>query len=174
FPSTNYTVAAQSRLAVALVATDADLPAQVLSYSLVRGPAGLTVSTNGLLEWTPPASAANTTNVVSVAVRDGVTSVTTTVRILVRPVGSGAGSEAKVAQRARLSLQVQPDQSLVLRAVGPVGARYQVESTSLLGVEWQAVKSLGVIETQGDEEPVDVPLPADEAGGFRQFRLRKL
>ena len=159
---------------MALVATDSDLPAQVLTYSLTKGPAGLTVSTNGLLQWAPPASFANTTNLVTVSVRDGVVGVTTTLRILVGPVGSGTGSEAKVAQRARLSLQVQPDQSLVLRAVGPAGARYQLESTSLLGVEWESVQAVGVIETQGEEEPVDVPLPADEAGGFRQFRLRRL
>jgi hypothetical protein len=174
FPSTSYTVAAQSRLSVALAATDSDLPAQVLTYSLAKGPAGLTVSTNGLLQWTPPASLANTTNLVTVSVRDGVATVTTTLRIVVGPVGSGTGSEAKVAQRAGLSLQVRPDQSLVLRAVGPAGGRYQLESTSLLGVEWEALESVGVIETQGEEEPVEVPLPVDEAGGFRQFRLRKL
>jgi hypothetical protein len=174
FPSTNYTVAAQGRLSVVLAATDSDLPAQVLTYGLTRGPAGLTVSTNGLLQWTPPATLANTTNVVSVSVRDGVATVTSTLRIIVGPVGSGTGSEAKVAQRARLSLQVQPDQSVVLRAVGPAGARYEVESTSSLGVEWQVVEPVGVVETRGEEEPVEVPLPTEEAGGFRQFRLRKL
>jgi len=174
FPSTSYTVAAQSRLSVTLSATDSDLPAQVLTYGLAKGPAGLTVSTNGLLQWTPPANFANTTNLVTVSVSDGVATVVTTLRILVGPVGSGAGSESKVAQRAGLSLQVRPDQSLVLRAVGPAGGRYQLESTSLLGVQWEAVESVDVIETRGEEEPVEVPLPADEDAGFRQFRLRKL
>jgi len=173
FPATNVTVAAQSRLSLALRATDPDIPVQALTYRLDRGPAGLTVSTNGLLEWTPPASFANTTNVVTVTVRDGVASVSSTVRILVRPVGSTGGSEGKAGPKVLLSLQVQPDQSLVLRVVGPIGGRYRVESTTLLGVDWRTEASIGVIETLGDEEPVVVPLPTDAAGEFRQFRLRK-
>ncbi|MBX3732475.1 MAG: putative Ig domain-containing protein [Verrucomicrobiae bacterium] len=38
---------------VQLTASDADLPAQVLSYSLVSGPSGLTVGAGGLVSWTP-------------------------------------------------------------------------------------------------------------------------
>ena len=146
---------------------------QVLTYRLDKGPAGLTVSTNGLLEWTPPASLANTTNVVAVTVRDGVTSVSSTVRVIVRPEGSGGGSEGKAGPKTLLSLQVQPDQSMTLRVVGPVGQRFRVESTTMLGADWQTDESIGVIETQGDEEPVVVPLPIESSGSFRQFRLRK-
>jgi len=173
FPATNFTVAAQSKLSVALKATDADIPVQVLKYSLSRGPAGLTVSTNGLLEWTPPASLANTTNSVTVSVTDGTATVSTVFRVLVRPVGSGPGSEGKASQKTYLSMQVQPDQSLALRVVGPEGGRFRVESSSLLGAEWQTVDSVGQIETLGDEVPVVVPIPADGIGQFRQFRLRK-
>lgn len=36
-----------------LVARDIDLPAQRLTYTLVSGPVGMTVSESGLLEWTP-------------------------------------------------------------------------------------------------------------------------
>jgi len=146
---------------------------QVLTYRLDKGPTGLTVSTNGLLEWTPPASFANTTNTVAVTVRDGVTSVSSSIRIVVRPVGSGGGSEGKAGSKTLLSLQVQPDQSMVLRVVGPVGARFRVESTTLLGGDWRVEESFGLIETQGDEEPVVVPLPMEAVGEFRQFRLRK-
>ena len=106
--------------------------------------------------------------------RDGTITVTSTVTILVRPVGSGAGSEdGKAGPRALLSLQLQPDRSMVLKVVGPVGARYRVESTPLLGAEWQTEESIAVIETQGETEPVVVPLPSEEAGQSRQFRLRK-
>ena len=171
FPATNVTVAAQSRLSVALRATDADVPVQTLTYRLDRGPAGLTVSTNGLLEWTPPATFANTTNVVTVSVRDGVASTASTVTIVVRPVGSGGGSEAKAGPKTLLSLQVRPDKSLVLRVTGPAGARFRVESTTSLDLDWRTEASIGVIETRGDPEPVEVPLPAESAEGFRQFRV---
>jgi len=173
FAATNLTVAALSKLSFALKATDADIPIQVLKYSLTRGPAGLTVSTNGLLEWTPPASLANTTNSVTVSVTDGTATVTTVFRILVRPVGSGPGSEGKASQRTYLSMLVQPDQSLALRVVGPEGGRFHVESARILGDEWQRVDSLGEVETLGEENPVVIPIPTEAAGEFRQFRLMK-
>jgi hypothetical protein len=68
---------------------------------------------------------------------------------------------------------VQPDQSLVLRVVGPEGGRFRVESTTLLGVEWQPVDAIGEIETLGEDRPVIVPIPVEETGEFRQFRLKK-
>ena len=42
-------------LSYQLVATDADLPAQELSYFVVSGPPGLSASSTGLLTWTPTA-----------------------------------------------------------------------------------------------------------------------
>jgi hypothetical protein len=171
FPSTNLTVAAQSRLVAALQASDGDLPAQILSYRLEGGPAGLTVSTNGLLEWTPAVGSANTTNIVRVSVSDSLVRVQTTVRIVVGPVGSGSGSEAKGGSRTLLSMQIEPDKSLVLRIVGPDGARFRVESSSGLLGDWKPVLSIGDIETTGEESPVLVPVPEDDRGGFRQFRL---
>jgi hypothetical protein len=122
-PVTNLTVAATSKLSVALKATDVDIPVQALSYRLERGPQGLTVSTNGLLEWTPAASFAQTTNVVTVSVSDSVSRVQATFRIIVRPVGSGPGSEGKAIQKTYLSLTVRPDQTLGLKVVGPEAVR---------------------------------------------------
>ena len=173
FPSTNWTVVAQSKLSVPLKATDVDIPVQVLSYRLERGPAGLTVSTNGLLEWTPASSLVNTTNIVTVSVSDTVTRIQTTFRVIVRPVGSGSGSETKAIARTSLALVVQPDQTLSLKVVGPEGACFRVESTTLLGVEWQSVDSIGEIQTLGENEPVVVPVPVEGTGDFRQFRLKK-
>jgi hypothetical protein len=173
FSGTNLNVAAQSKLASALQATDSDLPAQILSYRLEGGPAGLTISTNGLLEWTPPANFANTTNVVRVSVTDSQVRVQTTIRIVVGPVGSGTGSEAKSLARTLLSLQIQPDQSMVLKVAGPAGARFRVESTARLGGDWRTVDSLGVIQTLGEDVALSVPVPSDESEGFRQFRLVK-
>jgi hypothetical protein len=51
-------------------ATDADSPANTLSFELVSGPSGLTVATNGLIEWTPGADQGNSTNEVQIRVTD--------------------------------------------------------------------------------------------------------
>jgi hypothetical protein len=173
FPATNAVVAAQAGLLLPLVATDTDLPVQVLRFALVRGPVGLTVSTNGILQWTPPAASANTTNNVTVSVTDGTATATSVVRIVVGPAGSGTGSEAKTAERTHLSLQVRPDRSLVLSVVGAAGARFSVESSDSLGADWKLVDSIGEIETLGEGTPVLIPIPEDGADAFRQFRLRK-
>jgi hypothetical protein len=117
---------------------------------------------------------ANTTNIVTVSVSDTVTRIQTTFRVIVRPVGSGSGSETKAIARTYLALLVQPDQTLSLKVVGPEGARFQVESTTLLGMEWQTVDSIGEIQTLGENEPVVVPVPVEGTGEFRQFRLKKL
>ena len=55
---------------VQLTASDADLPAQVLSYSLVSGPSGLTVGAGGLVSWTPTEAQGPGEYEVTVQVRD--------------------------------------------------------------------------------------------------------
>ena len=51
---TNQTVAEGALLTVATAATDADLPAETLTYSLVAAPAGATLNpTTGVFTWTP-------------------------------------------------------------------------------------------------------------------------
>ncbi|MEN9675625.1 MAG: hypothetical protein RIS76_1521, partial [Verrucomicrobiota bacterium] len=49
----NQTVDELSLLSFNLSATDADRPAQTLTYMLVSGPGGLSVSTAGIVAWTP-------------------------------------------------------------------------------------------------------------------------
>jgi hypothetical protein len=51
-------------------ATDADLPAQRLSYSAVAAPAGVTVSSNGVVSWRPTEAQGPSTNVVLIRVSD--------------------------------------------------------------------------------------------------------
>ncbi|MFZ4818434.1 MAG: Ig-like domain-containing protein, partial [Limisphaerales bacterium] len=171
----NLTVAATGRLAVSLKATDSDLPEQALSYRLELGPQGLSVSTNGLLEWTPPASLANTTNAVRVSVSDGVARVQANFRILVGPVGSGTGSEAKAAVPTRIAMALSADGEPLLRVSGPEGAVFQVEASDLSGSQWEPVGSVPAVETLGEGfPPVEVPIPVDESRPFRRFRLRKL
>jgi hypothetical protein len=171
----NLTVAATGRLAVSLKATDSDLPEQALSYRLELGPQGLSVSTNGLLEWTPPAALANTTNAVRVSVSDGVARVQANFRILVGPVGSGTGSEAKAVVPTRIAMALSADGEPLLRVSGPEGAVFQVEASDLSGSQWEPVGSVPAVETLGEGfPPVEVPIPVDESRPFRRFRLRKL
>ncbi|MBL9174331.1 MAG: PQQ-dependent sugar dehydrogenase, partial [Verrucomicrobiales bacterium] len=53
-----------------LVATDADIPANTLTYSLVSGPDGLSVTGAGVMTWTPTEAQGPSTNVVTVKVAD--------------------------------------------------------------------------------------------------------
>jgi hypothetical protein len=57
-------------LSVTNTASDADMPANTLSYSLVNPPLGATINASGIITWTPTAAQANTTNLVETVVTD--------------------------------------------------------------------------------------------------------
>ena len=91
-PIANQTVYALTTLVLTNSATDPDLPAQTLTYSLDPGaPAGATIDvTNGVLQWTPAQAEAGT-NTITVRVSDnGLPNLsdawTFTVNVLPRPV----------------------------------------------------------------------------------------
>jgi len=63
-------------LTLTLLAADPDLPANPLSYRLVRGPSNLVVTPQGQLTWTPVRAQAPSANRIEVAVSDGTLSVT--------------------------------------------------------------------------------------------------
>ena len=84
--------------------TDADLPANRLTYRMVEGPTNLVLSEDGRLVWTPARNQAPTTNRVSVAVSDGTVSLTNSVRIEVfELVMAINGTEATEALNAPLN-----------------------------------------------------------------------
>src|SRR5262249_35514898 len=65
------TVNEGAALNLTLSATDPDIPANVLSYSLLSGPAGMTVNAStGGLSWTPSEAQGPSTNTVTVQVTD--------------------------------------------------------------------------------------------------------
>src|SRR5207248_2532192 len=66
----NQTINELTALNVSATATDADLPANTLTFALVSGPAGLTVAANGAIAWTPSEAQGPSTNVVTVRVFD--------------------------------------------------------------------------------------------------------
>lgn len=63
-------VTVDHELVVSINATDADLPAQTLSYELQNNPAGATIDANGVIRWTPDNSFAGTTQTFTFVVKD--------------------------------------------------------------------------------------------------------
>jgi hypothetical protein len=121
-----------SALSMVLAATDPDA-GQALEYSLVSGPAGLTVSRTGAVEWLPLVAQAPSTNEVSVRVVDtGVPplSATNRFRVLVR-VAPPAGPRMELPEfgsdgLVRFRVQARP------------GRQYRIEQGSVLG-QWSTL-----------------------------------
>ncbi|HRI45376.1 MAG TPA: putative Ig domain-containing protein, partial [Fimbriimonadaceae bacterium] len=68
--------------------SDADLPAQGLTFAKVSGPAALTVSASGLVEWTPGETDGGTSPSVTVSLTDGTDTVQETFTISVAEVNA--------------------------------------------------------------------------------------
>ena len=78
------TVAPFHTLVLTNAASDADLPAQPLVFSLVSGPTGAVVNTNtGVFSWTPSLTQSPSTNIIVIGVSDGFATITSnfTVRV---------------------------------------------------------------------------------------------
>src|SRR5207244_858391 len=67
----NQTINEQTALNVSASATDADLPANSLTFALVSAPTGMTINpATGAISWTPTEGQGPSTNAVSVSVTD--------------------------------------------------------------------------------------------------------
>jgi hypothetical protein len=66
----NRTILAQTTLVVTNTATANDMPPLTLTYSLLVAPSGASISTSGVITWTPPGSPSNTTNTITTVVQD--------------------------------------------------------------------------------------------------------
>ncbi len=125
----NQTINAGVTLVVTNVATDTNVPAQTLTFSLLNAPANAALnSSNGIFIWRPPASAANTTNLVSVKVVDSGTpslSATNSFNITVNPLAPPVLSSIAAAA-GQVSLTVN----------GPVGPDYTLMTSTNL-TNWQ-------------------------------------
>jgi Putative Ig domain/Bacterial Ig domain len=67
---TNRTIAELSTLTVANTATDSDIPANTLYYSLPGAPAGAAIDANGIITWTPGEAQGPSTNTFTTIVTD--------------------------------------------------------------------------------------------------------
>ena len=140
------------RLSFQLKATDADLPAQPLTYRLVSGPTGLTVSTNGLLSWTPTQQQGPSTNRVRVSVSDTFTSATQDFDILVRDSEPTTGV-------ATLEISSNPGGGWNLRLRATSGVSYQIEQSTSLGGTWTQLPGVTAVVGKSLSEAVTIPLP---------------
>src|ERR1041385_3640893 len=65
------TIAEQTTLSVSATATDADIPANTLTFALLTAPAGMSIDgSSGAITWTPGESQGPSTNLVTVRVSD--------------------------------------------------------------------------------------------------------
>jgi len=126
------TIAEETALELTLSATDADLPAQTLTYSLVAGPDGMTVSPAGALAWTPTEAQGPSINSVTVRVSDGDLNAEQTFQVIVTEVNTApvlvAVADQDVPAGGRLTLVLVatdadlPAQTLTFSLVtGPAG-----------------------------------------------------
>jgi hypothetical protein len=150
-------------LSFPVVATDADLPAQPLTYRLVGSPWGMMMSTNGIVSWRPTEVQGPSTNRVRIAVSDGVVSVPLEFDVIVRDAITGSPGPT-------LSLSPRLDGSWTLRVAGIGGGRYQVEQLTQLGGTWVPVSGVPEVVTQGVNTPVDLLLPSQSVSS-RFIRL---
>jgi hypothetical protein len=150
-------------LAFSVSATDADLPAQPLTYRLLTAPWGMTLGSNGLVSWRPTEVQGPSTNRVRITVGDGYVTVPLEFDVIVRDAITGSPGPT-------LSLSPGSDGSWSLRVSGIGGARYQVEQLTVLGSSWAPVSGVSEVVTQGSNAPVVLVLPA-QAATLRVFRL---
>jgi hypothetical protein len=129
-PVTNVTLTAGQTLVVTNQATDADVPAQTLTWRLAAGPAGATINAaNGLITWRPAMSQSPSTNRFSVMVADNGS-----------PSLSSTQDFSAVVLRPSTPVLSQPDfvkgrfQCAIDGAAGPDYSIY--ETTNLRG-DWQ-------------------------------------
>lgn len=151
-------------LSLTLTAMDADLPPQTLTFSLVSGPSGLTVSPAGQVSWTPNASAGPSTNTVTARVSDGSLTDDVTFKVIVRDT---AGLPVALS---RSTLTLGPGGKLRLdfglTQGSPAGFALQ-RSASLGSPSWQAVAGA----TLSTNSPGNFSFRFDPAGDAGFYRV---
>ncbi len=154
------TVHAGTSFSTTLSATDPDLPANTLSYSLISGPTGATVSPVGAVQWTVPLSATGTSAGFTVRVTD-----------TGGPAASADRSfQVSVTGVLEILSSVRNGEQLeiIWRAI-PGGSYRLLQSGSLPAAQWTAVP--GVVEAAGVTATKSIAIEAMSGGSFFKVEL---
>jgi len=127
------TVRVGATMTITNTALDADIPANLLTFSLVSAPTGMVInSTTGVITWTPPVSQQSSTNIVTVRVTDsGQPPLSDTRSFTVTAVGVGQRVTA-----------IQPaNGAMVLTLEGIPGETYHIEASPNLNppISWSVI-----------------------------------
>ncbi len=128
-PVANQTVNVGVTVNVTNIATDPDVPAQSLTFSLLAGPGTLNPAT-GVFTWRPPVASSGTSNGITVAVTDNGSpnlSATNSFAVFVNPVSSPVSSAASFSA-GQFSMTVN----------GDTGPDYIIQVSSNL-FDWQSL-----------------------------------
>ncbi len=161
-PVADQTINAGVTLIITNAATDPDVPPQPLNFSLLTGPAGATLTTdgsgtNGIFTWRPSVSLAGTTNPVSVKVTDNGSpdlSATNHFNVIVNPLAQPVLGPIAVSNR-QVSLMVS----------GTQGPDYTLLTSSNL-TDWQVL-----FTTNSPMIPVTL-VDTNSSDASRFYRLR--
>ena len=157
-PVSDRTVSAGIPMLVTLSATDPDV-GQTLAYSLVSGPATLTVSPGGDVRWNPSSAQAGA-NPVRVRVRDNGVPALSDERTFIITVTDPS--------RPELTVQLTGNQlELLLPTVS--GRSYRVEVADELSGDWQSLQ--GVTGTGNVLKIIDPSFPASAQRFYRALLL---
>jgi uncharacterized repeat protein (TIGR01451 family) len=158
----NRTLGAGQSLALQFTATDADVPTNALSFSLVTAPGGANVTAGGAFSWTPGFDQGGVHPISFRVTDNGIPALSATQSFLVTVTG------AFTAPLTITSLRRNPGQTYV-GFNGPPGYTYLVEARPLTGGSWS---SLGELVAPAGNVPVLVRDPA--AGTQKFYRIRNL
>jgi hypothetical protein len=149
-------------LSLGLEGSDADVPAQTLTYALVSGPEGLTVSGTGAVAWTPTEAQGPSTNTVVVQVSDGSRTAERTFSVVVRDISPAAPPVVALPPPGA-------DGKLTLEVVARAGEEVIVETTTDLNAWTEAQRVTG----QGTSTPVRVTITPQAGVEARFWRVRR-
>jgi pimeloyl-ACP methyl ester carboxylesterase len=145
-------------------ATDPDIPAQTLKYTLIQGPPGLTIGPAGRVTWKPPQSPTSIRRFVTFTVTDGIAIVNGRFDIVLL-----ALPNPSQPPQLRVSA-VSIGDALELHVRGPSGSVLGVEGAENLNNWSEELR----IPADGMDKVVRIPLDPAGQGPQRFWRVRNL
>ncbi len=117
---TNRTTAELIALVVTNAATDADLPANLLTYQLLNAPPGALISGSGVIRWTPSVTWGPGTNTITTVVSDGAASATNSFAVVVNDTLAGVATNLTLISTGAVwnYLDNGSDQGIFWRVLG--------------------------------------------------------